>query len=42
LEVLESIGTLEARRVLNRLAEGEPKALLTQEAKAALTRLNQN
>jgi WD40 repeat protein len=37
--VLEQIGTPEARKVLQRLAEGMPEALLTQEAKAALFRL---
>jgi hypothetical protein len=42
VEVLESIGTPEARRVLERLAEGETHALLTREAKAALRRANPN
>jgi WD40 repeat protein len=42
LEVLESVGTPEARRVLKRLAGGEPSALLTREAKAALARLDLN
>jgi hypothetical protein len=40
VEVLEAIGTPEARRVLKRLAGGEPKAMLTREAKAALERLD--
>jgi hypothetical protein len=40
VEVLESVNTSEARGVLKRLAEGEPKALLTREAKAALGRLD--
>jgi hypothetical protein len=40
VEVLESAGTPEARRVLKRLTAGEPKALLTGEAKAALGRLS--
>lgn len=39
IEVLESIGTHEAIRVLKRLAEGEPSALLTREAKTAVERL---
>jgi WD40 repeat protein len=39
VEALEHIGTLEARRVLEILAKGAPDARLTQEAKAALTRL---
>jgi hypothetical protein len=42
VEVLESSGTPEARRVLKRLAGGEPNALLTREAKAALVRLDPN
>jgi hypothetical protein len=37
--VLEAIGTPEARRVLTTLADGDPTALLTREAKAALGRL---
>jgi hypothetical protein len=41
VEVLEEVGTTEAREVLKRLAGGEPKALLTREAKAALQRLDQ-
>ena len=40
LEVLEQIGTPEARRVLQDLAEGAPEARLTQEAKASLERLS--
>ncbi|MCI0460403.1 MAG: PQQ-binding-like beta-propeller repeat protein [Gemmataceae bacterium] len=39
VEVLERIGTPEARRVLQRLADGEPEALVTREARAALQRL---
>ncbi len=37
--VLEDIGTPEARRLLNELAQGTPEARLTREAKAALERL---
>src|SRR5262245_35930198 len=37
--VLEDIATPEARRVLERLAQGTPEARLTREAKAALQRL---
>jgi hypothetical protein len=40
VEVLEGVGTPEARRVLKRLAAGEPKALLTREAQATLRRLD--
>jgi hypothetical protein len=40
VEVLEMIGTPEARRVLKRLTEGDGNALLTREARAALLRLN--
>jgi RNA polymerase sigma factor (sigma-70 family) len=39
VQVLEHIGTLEARRVLADLAKGDPAALLTKEAKASLDRL---
>jgi WD40 repeat protein len=39
LEVLEYIGTPEAQEVLNELSEGKTEAVLTQEAKAALSRL---
>lgn len=39
LEVLESIGTKEASQVLDSLTAGDPDAWLTQEAKAALLRL---
>jgi WD40 repeat protein len=40
MEVLEDIGSPEARRILKRLAGGDPAALLTREAKAALERLS--
>jgi WD40 repeat protein len=39
LEILERIGTAEARQVLAALAEGDPGAALTQQAQAALERL---
>jgi WD40 repeat protein len=39
LEVLEHIGTPEARQLLQTLSGGTPEARLTQEAKAALERL---
>jgi hypothetical protein len=39
LDVLESIGDAEARRLLTRLAQGAPQARLTREAQAALERL---
>jgi hypothetical protein len=39
LEVLEHIGTPEARKVLQTLAQGEPRARLTVEAKASAQRL---
>jgi len=39
VEVLERIGTSEARKVLNSLAKGAPGAKLTEEAKASLGRL---
>jgi WD40 repeat protein len=39
VEVLERLGTKEARAALASLAEGAPEAVLTQEAKAALGRL---
>jgi len=39
LEVLESIGDAESRRVLATLAQGTPQAALTQEARVALDRL---
>jgi RNA polymerase sigma factor (sigma-70 family) len=39
VEVLESIGDLEAQRVLNKLAAGPPESRLTQEARAAVRRL---
>ena len=39
VEALEQIGTPEARRTLERLANGAPAARLTQEAKASLDRL---
>ncbi|HEY7156842.1 MAG TPA: hypothetical protein VH575_22935, partial [Gemmataceae bacterium] len=40
LEVLEQIGTPEARRVLAGLAKGAAEGRLTQEAKACLTRMD--
>jgi RNA polymerase sigma factor (sigma-70 family) len=40
LEVLESAQTPESRQLLETLAAGDPDAWLTQEAKAALTRLS--
>jgi hypothetical protein len=39
LEVLEGLGTPEARKLLEALAGGTADAVLTQEAKAALQRL---
>jgi RNA polymerase sigma factor (sigma-70 family) len=42
VEVLESIGDLEARRVLKKLAAGPPQWRLTQEARAAMRRLPRN
>jgi len=39
VEVLESIGELEAQRVLSKLAAGPPEWRLTQEARAAVRRL---
>jgi hypothetical protein len=41
VEVLENIGTPDARQVLESLAQGAPEAGLTREAKAALERLAQ-
>lgn len=38
VEVLESIGSTESRRILKRIAGGDDAALLTREAKAALAR----
>ena len=40
LQVLETIGTAEARRALGRLAGGAREADLTRAARAALERLN--
>jgi RNA polymerase sigma factor (sigma-70 family) len=40
LEVLERVGTPEARRMLQALADGAPGAPLTQDAKATLSRLD--
>ena len=42
IEVLEQIGDAPSRRLLGLLAEGEPEAPLTIEAKAALERLIRN
>jgi hypothetical protein len=39
LEVLERLGTPEAKQVLEELAKGNPDAPLTQDAKATLQRL---
>jgi hypothetical protein len=39
VEALESLGDLEAQRVLNKLAAGPPESRLTQEARAAVRRL---
>src|SRR5262249_52714130 len=39
IEVLEHIGTPDARKVLARLSEGAPDATITTEAKASLERL---
>jgi WD40 repeat protein len=39
LQVLEAIGTSEAREVLSALAKGHPRAQLTQQARRALERL---
>jgi hypothetical protein len=39
VQVLEAVGTTEARKLLDRLASGEEHARLTREAKAALGRL---
>jgi hypothetical protein len=41
VEVLEGIGSSEARQVLAALADGLPSARLTREARAALQRLGQ-
>jgi WD40 repeat protein len=40
VEVLEIIGTPEAQKLLKHLSEGDPRALLTREAKSALNRLD--
>jgi hypothetical protein len=42
VEVLERIGTVEARQVLSRLTGGAPSGLTSREAKAALDRLNRS
>ncbi len=39
VEVLESVGSAEARALLRRLADGDPAAARTQEARASLRRL---
>ncbi len=41
IEDLEQVGTPEARKVLERLASGEPASRITRAAKTALGRLNQ-
>jgi hypothetical protein len=41
VEVLERIGTVEARQVLKTLASGAPEAELTRDSKASLDRLTQ-
>jgi hypothetical protein len=38
-QVLEQVGSVEARRLLRAYSEGSPEAWLTREAKASLTRL---
>jgi hypothetical protein len=40
IEILEHVGTAEARQVLRSLAQGAPEAHVTQDAKAALDRLS--
>jgi hypothetical protein len=40
VQVLEIIGDADARKLLQKLAQGSPEARLTQEAKAALERLS--
>ena len=40
VEVLEHVGTAEAKRVLETLAAGAAEARLTQEARASLRRLD--
>jgi WD40 repeat protein len=42
VQILEQIGGGEARAILKRLAQGQPSARLTQEAKNALTRLEES
>ena len=42
VEVLEMLGSPEARGVLKRLAGGAPEAFLTRQAKAALERFDAN
>jgi hypothetical protein len=39
IEVLESIATADAKKVLDKLAHGSPKARITQEANTSLARL---
>jgi len=41
LEVLEHLDSPDARRLLRRLADGNPNALLTEEARVALRRLGE-
>lgn len=40
IEVLEHVGTPEARRVLEKLAKGDPTSLVTREARSSLARLS--
>jgi hypothetical protein len=39
VEILERIGSAEAKKLLRRLADGDPLQVLTREARAALSRL---
>src|SRR5262249_25203490 len=42
VEVLEAVGTAEARQVRRALARGEPRDLLTEQAQSALERLKKS